>query len=73
MVDYALNFSTCEAEAAWSTEQVLGQSVKATWRTLSQKNKTRAGEVALWLRAMTVLLEVLSSIPSNHMVAHNHL
>jgi hypothetical protein len=25
------------------------------------------------LRALAVLLEVLSSIPSNHMVAHNHL
>jgi hypothetical protein len=26
-----------------------------------------------WLREMTALPEVLSSIPSNHMVAHNHL
>jgi hypothetical protein len=25
------------------------------------------------LRALTTLPEVLSSIPSNHMVAHNHL
>jgi hypothetical protein len=25
------------------------------------------------LRALTVLPEVLSSIPSNHIVAHNHL
>jgi hypothetical protein len=25
------------------------------------------------LRALTALLEDLSSIPSNHMVAHNHL
>jgi hypothetical protein len=25
------------------------------------------------LRALAALLEVLSSIPSNHMVAHNHL
>jgi hypothetical protein len=29
--------------------------------------------MAQWLRALTALLEVLSSIPSNHMVAHNHL
>jgi hypothetical protein len=29
--------------------------------------------MAQWLRAWTVLPEVLSSIPSNHMVAHNHL
>ena len=27
---------------------------------------SRAGEMAQWLRAPTVLLEVLSSIPSNH-------
>jgi len=32
-----------------------------------------AGEMAQQLRALTALLEVLSSIPSNHMVAHNHL
>jgi hypothetical protein len=32
-----------------------------------------AGEMARRLRALTLLLEVLSSIPSNHMVAHNHL
>jgi hypothetical protein len=25
------------------------------------------------LRAVSALLEVLSSIPSNHMIAHNHL
>ena len=31
-----------------------------------------AGEVAQWLRAVTALLKVLSSNPSNHMVAHNH-
>ena len=32
-----------------------------------------AGEIAQWLRALTGLPGVLSSIPSNHMVAHNHL
>jgi hypothetical protein len=32
-----------------------------------------AGEMAQRLRALTVLPKVLSSIPSNHMVAHNHL
>jgi hypothetical protein len=31
-----------------------------------------AGEMAQWLRAPTVLLKVLSSCLSNHMVAHNH-
>jgi hypothetical protein len=33
----------------------------------------RAGEMTQQLRALTALPEVLSSIPSNHMVAHNHL
>ena len=32
-----------------------------------------AGEMAQWLRALTALPEVLSSILSNHMVAHSHL
>jgi hypothetical protein len=31
----------------------------------------RAGEMALGLKALTALPEVLSSIPSNHMIAHN--
>ena len=37
-----------------------------------KKGGVGAGEMAQWLRALTVLPEVLSSIPSNHMVAHNH-
>jgi hypothetical protein len=32
-----------------------------------------AGEMAQLLRALTALPGILSSIPSNHMVAHNHL
>jgi hypothetical protein len=32
-----------------------------------------AGEMAQRLRALTALPEVLSLIPSNHMVAYNHL
>jgi hypothetical protein len=31
-----------------------------------------AGEMAQQLRALTALPKVLSSNPSNHMVAHNH-
>ena len=34
---------------------------------------TGAGEMAQWLRALPALPRVLSSIPSNHMVTHNHL
>lgn len=32
-----------------------------------------AGGMAHWFRALSALPEVLSSIPRNHMVAHNHL
>ena len=32
-----------------------------------------AGEMAQWLRAPTTLPKVLSSNPSNHIVAHNYL
>jgi hypothetical protein len=41
-----------------------------------EKNKElsqRAGEMAQRLRALTALPEVLSSILSNHIVAHIHL
>jgi hypothetical protein len=31
-----------------------------------------AGKMAQQVRALTALLKVLSSNPSNHMVAHNH-
>jgi len=37
-----------------------------------EKKTYGAGEVAQWLRALTAVPEVMSSIPSNHMVAHNH-
>ena len=37
-----------------------------------RKAEVGAGEMAQWVRALTALPEVLSSNPSNHMVAHNH-
>jgi len=37
------------------------------------KRKEGARDMAQRLRALTALPEVLSSIPSDHMVAHNHL
>jgi hypothetical protein len=33
---------------------------------------TGTGEMAQWLRELTALPEVSNSIPSNHIVAHNH-
>jgi hypothetical protein len=38
-----------------------------------KRGKCGAREMAQQLRALAALPEVLSSIPSNHMVAHNHL
>jgi hypothetical protein len=38
-----------------------------------KKKERGAGEMAQRLRAPTALPKVLSSNPSNHMVAHNHL
>jgi hypothetical protein len=35
--------------------------------------QARVGKMMQQLRALTTLPEVLSSIPSNHMVAHNYL
>jgi hypothetical protein len=40
---------------------------------LTKKIKRRVRAMAQKLRALAVLPEVLSSILSNHMVAHNHL
>jgi hypothetical protein len=40
---------------------------------MPQELMYRAGEMAQRLRTLIALPEVLSSIPSNHMVAHNHL
>ena len=40
---------------------------------LIEKKSKGDGEMAERLRALTALPEDLNSIPSNHMVAHNHL
>jgi hypothetical protein len=42
-------------------------------KTILIKEKSGAGEMAQWVRALTALPKVLSSNPNNHMVAHNHL
>jgi hypothetical protein len=42
-------------------------------KKLKLKQNTGAGEMAQWLRAAAALPKVMSSNPSNHMVAHNHL
>ena len=54
------------------TEGTLPNSFHVTTYTLISKPHKGAGEMAQWLRALTALPKVLSSNPSNHMVAHNH-
>jgi len=44
-----------------------------TFSLSAQEAGTWAGGVAQRLRELTILPEVLSSIPSKHMLAHNHL
>ena len=45
---------------------------KPKCRSPYRNGASGAGEMAQWLRAPTALPKVLSSNPSNHMVAHNH-
>lgn len=42
-------------------------------QTLSYSDFQGAGEMVQGLRALAALPQALSSIPSKHMVAHNHL
>ena len=47
---------------------------RITQRNPVLKNKIMgAGEMAHWVRALSALQKVLSSNPTNHMVAHNYL
>jgi hypothetical protein len=63
---------------AWSTEQVPGQTELHRKTVSGNKQKEililfcGAGEMTQRLRALTMLPEVLSSIPSNHTMPHNH-
>jgi hypothetical protein len=57
-----------QIKAVWLLVPVKGWSI-----VLGKDVLIQAGEMALWLRELTVLPEVLSSNPSTHMVAHNHL
>jgi hypothetical protein len=41
--------------------------------TIFKTHLKGAGEMAQWLKALASLCQVLSSISSNHMVAHSHL
>jgi hypothetical protein len=55
---------------------VLGLKVCATHTQLLyffKRQGPQAGEMVHRLRALAALLEVVSSIPSNHMMVHSHL
>jgi hypothetical protein len=60
-----------EGTGIYINEKIMKPVILYT-KTFYLKNKTWAGEMAQWLRALTALPEVLSSNPNNHMVAHNH-
>jgi hypothetical protein len=45
---------------------------KNSYKSVKKSRKRGAGEMAQWLRVPTALPKVVSSNPSNHMVAHNH-
>jgi hypothetical protein len=55
---------------AWATLFLSGRGTRRQ-NSLFQ-GQFGAGEMAPWIRALTALPEVLSSNPSNYMVAHNH-
>jgi hypothetical protein len=55
--------------SVWSHTHPYNSSIQKALR----RRWLRAGEMAQRLRTLTALPKVLSSNPSNHMVAHSHL
>jgi len=49
------------------------KSLQGSHHIMVIETETWAREMAQWLRALTALPEVLSSIPSKHMVANDHM
>jgi hypothetical protein len=49
------------------------ENMEKAFRPSLKNKKMGAREMVQWLRAPTALPKALSSNPSNHMVAHNHL
>jgi hypothetical protein len=64
----------CAINWEWGLLDITGTS---SCKLPAQKNikiqNMKAGEMAQQLKALVALPEVLSSTPSNHMMAHNHL
>ena len=61
----------------WINQQTKDYSILASiWVMITlmlRKTVLEVGEMAQLVRALTALLKVLSSNPSNNMVVHNHL
>jgi hypothetical protein len=58
----------------WLSKCVLAESMPLMASLKKKKKNNQAtGKMAQRLRTLTALPKVLSSIPSNHIVAHNHL
>ena len=55
------------------TLEQAGEYLQLKKKKKKKERKLEAAEMALRLRALAALPEVLSSNPSKHMVAHNHL
>jgi hypothetical protein len=62
--------------------KVSSRTIRATQRNPVSKNQqkqnktkkqNRAGEMAQWLRTLTALPKVMSSIPSNHIITNNEI
>ena len=56
----------------WMCRQ-LNRSLARALVGIDSREFIHTGEMAQKLRMLSLLLEVLSPVPSNHMVAHNHL
>jgi hypothetical protein len=69
---YKVSFRTARAIQRNPVSKNKKQTNKQTKTTPLRTKNIGAGEMAQWLKVLTALLKVLSSNPSNHMVAHNH-
>jgi hypothetical protein len=69
----ALGFMEIKQKTRIESKLGKQQQTKQKQIKQSKKNHEGAGEMAQWLRALTALPEVLSSIPSNHMVGGSQL
>jgi hypothetical protein len=51
----------------------LGTILREWLKVIRFKSKPGTREMAQWLRALIALVKDLGSIPSTHIMAHNHL